>query len=592
VFVDALKNNGAGGETETDATGHYYLGGLEPGRYHMCFAPSRLTGASRSGFRLTCPAKPLVVTASTTTTVNRTLQRGAGITGTVTGPAGNPIFGVNVYTRSGSFSTTDSRGHYTIAGVAPHAVRVCFDTSSTIPRKGTTGARPGCLAKKIPAKAGRVRTGGDIALKRGGAVTGVITNSDGTPARKVLLDLEPVRFLNLFDGEAMTDKHGHYVIGGAPAGRYQLCATLFDNAGNTRTSCGKTVRVTNGKFTDNVDKTLPAMGTIAATVQDAGADPVAGVDVAVLKACSSGGGAGCDHLAAFGSQTPVRVAATGMTSGKGTISYALLTPGNYAVCLLAFYGSTTAGTPATGYADECTGKTFDVTVTAGATTSVAQTLKAAGAITGKVTDSAGHPIRGAVVHVSHSAADDLSPIFPFELPGDPIAFSTTAADGTYTIRSVTPGKSTVCVDASGAKGGSSHAGYLDQCIGGEPGVSTGGTRETITSSTTTTSPDIALTSAAGITGMITSTGKLGFAEVIIFDASGSVVNEAGINRGGGQYRIRGLQAGTYRVCVASNRDARCYVDAKWTTRKPPANAKPVVTTAGDLTTGIDVKMHG
>jgi hypothetical protein len=279
-----------------------------------------------------------------------------------------------------------------------------------------------------------------------------------------------------------------------------------------------------------------------------------------------------------------------MTSADGTVSYSLLKPGNYAICSLAFYGSTTVDTPVTGYADRCTAS-FDVTVTAGAVTPVSQTLQLAGAITGKVTDSAGKPVRGAVVHVTGSAADDFSPMFPFALPGDPIHYSKTAADGTYTIRSVAPGDQTVCVDASKASGGSSAGGYLDQCIGGGPGSTTSDTPVSVKSGKTTTAPDLALTSGSGVSGTITSTGKLGFTEISVFDSTGSIVANDSVYRHGG-YRFTGLPAGTYRVCAMDNHDARCYADAPWTTQEPPADATPVITTAGAVSSGIDVKLHG
>src|SRR4051812_27769705 len=58
----------------------------------------------------------------------------------------------------------------------------------------------------------------------------------------------------------------------------------------------------------------------------------------------------------------------------------------------------------------------------------------------------------------------------------PAAYSRTDAHGYYRIRSVVPGRQRVCFDSTEAKGGASTQGYRSQCVGGQPGTLTGGTR--------------------------------------------------------------------------------------------------------------------
>ena len=122
---------------------------------------------------------------------------------------------------------------------------------------------------------------------------------------------------------------------------------------------------------------------------------------------------------------------------------------------------------------------------------MSQTLSPGGAVSGRVTDQSGHPLADVGVHVSHSAADDYVDGLGAsnDLRG-PQADAVTAADGTYTIRSVAAGSQTVCFSAAGAHGGTSSGGYLDQCVGGAPGSTTDdGTPVTVTAGATTTGID-------------------------------------------------------------------------------------------------------
>jgi hypothetical protein len=224
------------------------------------------------------------------------------------------------------------------------------------------------------------------------------------------------------------------------------------------------------------------------------------------------------------------------------------------------------------------------------TTAVTVPLPDGGAVSGRVTDAAGHPLRNVVVHVSGSAADDFDSEFGDLLDDGPGEYSRTDASGRYTIRSVAPGDSTVCMDASRARGGTSGAGYADQCIGGQPGGRTDGTPVPVEADLTVAAPTLALTSTSGISGTISSIGKSRDIEVGVFDDSGNYVRGDDRSRPG-SYSITGLPAGSYRVCVSDRHDARCYVDAPWNGRKPPSDATVVTTGAGKVTAGIDVTMH-
>jgi hypothetical protein len=108
------------------------------------------------------------------------------------------------------------------------------------------------------------------------------------------------------------------------------------------------------------------------------------------------------------------------------------------------------------------------------------------------------------VHVSGAAADQVdSPsdlgeaddfTFDFGFPvTSPADFSVTRADGTFSIRGVTPGAQTVCVDPKKATGGTSTTGYHAQCFGGPSGQTSGGTPLTVTAGSVTGAGTLALT---------------------------------------------------------------------------------------------------
>ena len=457
-------------EALTSAHGRYQLGGLKPGRYDICI--TMLPGAqrSRAGLIGRCLAHRVTVTADHTTAKNVTLPRGAGVTGKITTRTGRPLAGVAVELsyrerHSGDFgsATTDSRGHYTVSGLGGGSYRVCLHPSSQPMPGAPTGAAGRCLQNKVTVAVGEVRTGIDATLAAGGAVSGVVTDAEGNPVRDAYVSASGLRGLNAF-GSASTDTAGRYEIAGLRSGDYRVCFEVIDLDVDTNRTC-TTTAVHARAVTEHVDGELAARATIDVTVQDSDGHRIAGVDVAVLRSCSDSP-FGCSRNPLFSAKKDVAIVGSWVTDGAGQASFGQLRPGEYAVCLFAFYGATTSDTPATGYADKCTGSTFTMRLRAGKTRALTETLDMAGAVSGTVTDSSGNPLRGVRVHVSGSAADDYRNRGSGGGVQYPTQYSVTGSDGKFTIRSVAPGEQTVCLSASHARSAEPSTGFFDQCVGG------------------------------------------------------------------------------------------------------------------------------
>ncbi|HZZ96592.1 MAG TPA: carboxypeptidase regulatory-like domain-containing protein [Jatrophihabitantaceae bacterium] len=602
VDVDVSTSNGFFGAAQrTAADGSYDIRGLAAGTYQVCFDAEFVMDDSPTGYLSKCRAAKITVAAGQHAHVDGRLHPAAAVTGTVTDASGRPLAGVQIsieppHAFSSAFfglGVTDAHGQYLFKGLKAGRFRACFDTEAVTPTRPTPGAAPGCRHGLFSTRIGAVRTGIDASLAVSGAISGTVTYSDGSPVRDADIDIEPLtNAAEDFFGFAETNTHGRYALRGMPAGKYRVCFELSNPAGPDREFCDHDrVSVRLGRFTRHVDDKLPEMARLTVSVHDSGGHPIAGADVAVLARCKRDQGFDCDHVSSLASSVPVTVRASAAADAHGSVEFTLLPPGTYAVCAFGFFGATTGAIPPAGYADRCTGDSFDIDATGGSTHAVTLTLPDAGAAEGKITDGTGHPLRGVLVHVSNSAADDFQSEYDGENPDDPSEYSVTAADGSYRVRSIAPGDQTVCVDAANAKGGTSAAGYVDQCLGAAPGTTAGGTTIAVTADQITLAPDLALAAGAGVSGTVTSTNSdhVRFAAVAVFNGKGTEVGSGQANRNG-RYTVTRLPAVKSTICFETEAVLRCYQNAAWKGGPPPAGATPVTLTAGTITSGIDIRL--
>ncbi len=181
------------------------------------------------------------------------------------------------------------------------------------------------------------------------------------------------------------------------------------------------------------DPAEATVGSIAGQVTDAAKHPLANVLIDTTDP-----------------QTGTYFSAVSDSSGHYLL--AGLLPGDVTVCFRPDQPGrprATGGTSTTGYNPDCT--VDSVTVTAGTTQTVPTfALSAAGAITGKVTDTAGHPLKGIAIESGSNGNYVQS------------TGVLTAADGSYRLSDLPSGPTLICFDGS-SKTNLSPAGFQHQC---------------------------------------------------------------------------------------------------------------------------------
>ncbi len=237
------------------------------------------------------------------------------------------------------------------------------------------------------------------------------------------------------------------------------------------------------------------------------------------------------------------------TSTTGQFSVTGLVPGPYLLCF--FPDSETTGHSATGYLPGCyrqqpygygTSGT-PVTVLAGKMTSgLVDYLPVAGALSGRVTDSAGQPIPNVWV-------------FGYD-PNDPNQSNysaATRADGSYTMTGLAAGSYQVCFYSQGA-GGASTTGYLDECYDDQPQYSA--TPVPVTLGHISAGINAALATGAAITGRVNDPSGAPVQDVLasVFGAGYG----QGYSDSTGVYTLTGLAAGSYTLCFDGSSDAAPY----------------------------------
>jgi protocatechuate 3,4-dioxygenase beta subunit len=465
AFV-SISPLGAGyfGFASTDATGHFTKVDVPVGKADVCEY-----GTTEPGLGLRSKCRTITVTAGGATPASLRLARGGAISGRLRTRSGAPVVGAPVVvTRpnkkfaSAATGYTDSLGDYTVGGLNSGSYRVCFPTDQTPAGPGATGAAPTCLAPKFAVTAGRDHVGVNDALGIGAAVAGMVTDSSGRPLHGVTVSFRRADARGSV-GSGNTTAAGTYLAKNLPPGTYTPCALDSNFISASRHVClTHTITVHRGQTAHGVDLSFPAVTRIQATVTDPNGHPLSGVEVAAVRKCDPNGLCAAERV--FGQQD-VSTAGVGMTDDTGAVDLPQVRPGKYAVCALAYYAASQLGTPKTGYADQCTGSTFTVTVTRGSTTPVSLQLAPGGTLTGRVTTMNGRSVRGATIHVTGSAYDNVDhesfySYYGLDALPSPFTDQLTNARGYYSIHSVHPGQSPVCArDVNGYRGGcsASHA---------------------------------------------------------------------------------------------------------------------------------------
>jgi hypothetical protein len=394
----------------TDASGRYRVTGLYSGTYYFCVDGSSLpiSTAAPYGYLNGCgylPGVPVDVQVNQTATLDFTLSRFGALGGTLTRSDGTPAANASVqlFTSEGyyyDFLQTDAQGRWQQRAIPGHQYYACYwlyDTTDvwTCHRgQPWTGGQP--TGDLISVSEG-VLTSVDDALLPGANLTGTVTDPGGAAFANVVVNVDDL------DGnrhvQAVTDSDGHYSVTGLTAGTYRVCfsaSTPPGSPGYPYQCHGGTpadqhpyaVALATGQHA-TVDAALSLGTAITGRVTDAEGNPVQSVTVRLTNLAGAGG-----------SPLP------GYTDGDGNYTFYQLFPGDYSVC---FDPQTVYSQPPTGYVpgcwhDQAPNRPGDpVHAVAGVISSgIDATLATGGQITGAVTDAAGDPVGGIIVHARYS----------------------------------------------------------------------------------------------------------------------------------------------------------------------------------------------
>ncbi len=508
------------GYGSTDSSGAYSIAGLVTGNYKIRFSADEYVEQWAGAKADQSTAVPVAVTApGSTTDINAVLVKGGSISGTVTDKGtGVAIQGISVSAynaangSSVSYGYTDGSGSYHIGGLASGSYKLRFSggSSARYPVQWYSNKEQQRTADIVEVTAPSSVTGIDMAMEKGGAITGVVTDSaTGAGLQGVYVSAYSVAS-GQWAGSGSTDGTGAYSITGMATGDYKLSFSLSGyvtqwSGGKADQSEATTVTVSAPNISDGVNMALAKGGSISGTI----ADRVTGVGISgsYLYAIDRVTG---EWAASASTDSNGRYTIPGLASG----SYRLqIQPPSSTGYLGGWYGGQD------GYL--CAGT---VSVTAPDETSgIDALLDMGGSISGLVTDAAnGTGIAGVSVSLSNSSGNT----------GMTFHYTTTIdATGAYIIGGLPTGEYSLTFSAPGYIRMTSPAAVKVNA----PGVMSG--------------VNVSLVRGGGISGRVTDSATGEGVEGVLVEAWDSLAG-GGANSTSdyqGNYVITGLPSGSYAI---------------------------------------------
>jgi len=545
-----------------------------------------LTTAATAG--VPSGASSVSVTSNTNhQNINAHLKKAAAIKGKVTNSAGHAVANASVVAfkngRVAAFSGTNSSGAYTVRGLLAGTYKVCATGPfSGGPSAGYLGSCYGggffgnsftvpSSAAKIVLSNGQLKTGKNIKLKVGAAISGKITSPSGAAIK-----YGEVAAHNRSTGATVyggTDKYGKYKIKSLPPSTkgYTVCASapFFGQPGKTGVlprcykktawsggssypSTATKVSVKTGKTTTGISVRLTAGGAISGTISDASnGHPLSDEGVVVFN--SSG-----RFLAFANTNSQGHYVAKGLAAASGD-----------RVCAYPHYRSATVH-----YKGKCwknvawnggslpkgtTGVAVHVgKIHTGVNLKLTKVTIKVGSISGTITEAAGaSPLQNAEIDV-------------FTSGGAEVGGTETATNGTYTVSNL-PVNSTgyvVCAKTndstfSGTTATPNPGGWAPRCYKVSTGtawngvnVPSGATRLSISAGQHRSGIDIALQVGGEISGNLfigAGPATASNITVFLFTSGGKEITESGFQSG--TYSFSGLAPEfSYKVCFDGRED--------------------------------------
>jgi uncharacterized repeat protein (TIGR01451 family) len=231
---------------ETDSNGIYTLTGLPFGTYRLLSPSSGRWGENDDNWagkwyyqkdgwdRNQANSVTISLSAPDIADIDFTLIQGGSVTGQITDDQGNPLPGANVwadYYESGdraSAARTDENGAYRLQGLEDGLYRVGAEDSGRV-RKYYNDTLRYDQAASVNVTAGQTLGGINIALERGGTISGAVTDKQGNPLGGISVQCDNVD--QPYGGGAETISDGTYILTGLPFGTYKVFSPASDRWG-------------------------------------------------------------------------------------------------------------------------------------------------------------------------------------------------------------------------------------------------------------------------------------------------------------------------------------------------------------------------
>ncbi len=322
--------------TETDSSGEYTIGGLEPQTYHVRFHP---TGASNLAYQYYEDAstweasKTVAVAGSVVTGIDAALHPGGAISGTTENTSSNPVADVVVCVYeaegwvSGPCLSSNGSGSYTIKNLPTGSYKVEYAPlpESNYAHQWYDTVADFTEAETINVTAPSTTTGIDSNLRQAGRISGHVTDSsNGHPIEDIEVCANVTGGVygeGLYHLCTVTDSSGSYVLGGLASLYFEVSFVPVDTTSENYIKEfydnkkyfyeSNAVQVTAPNTTSNIDAALDPGGSIEGAVDDhETSTPLGGIDVCAEEVggqiddwgCSTTDGTGHYKISGLASQ--------------------------------------------------------------------------------------------------------------------------------------------------------------------------------------------------------------------------------------------------------------------------------------------------
>jgi protocatechuate 3,4-dioxygenase beta subunit len=482
--------------------------------------------------------------AANATGIDVRLPSGHTISGKITKKAdGTPVAGASITVFGASFSfsfaTTAADGTYKVKALADdsYTLSVSPPTATNLRSGYFTNANADHFTESYPGTAivvnGANVTGKNMKLPNGPkkySISGKITKAGGTAVANVSVVASGDGY-----GSTTTGSGGNFTVTGLVPGDYTLYVDAGDGInlqagcfkggvqGNFVSDCGiaQTLTITNANLTGK-NVTLPAGYKISGVVKDrsGSANPVANAGV---TAESQG----------------AQVSRSATTGGDGKFTIVGLSNGTFKVAVAAPSNKNLLdGYYSTANSNKWVAGTGSNVTIASANKSLG-TIKPANGFTikGKLTDKAGNPLSGASVAAS----------------GAGFAFTTTKADGTYTLVGLPAGNYTISFSPPFAKPDLQSGWFKSTAATGF--TNRQGQATLVTVGPNKTGVNAKLPPGFKISGKVTKAGPVAVTGALVVASQWAGPSLIGSNYqftdSSGNYQFRGLPDGNFKIQIYS-----------------------------------------